>query len=45
MPGANCVFPQRGEAAHHVGVGVFKRSTQKADVTTTQLFVKGVSSI
>ena len=33
MPEANCVFPQCGVARHHVGVGIFKLPTRKADVT------------
>ena len=32
MPGTNCVFPQCGVARHHVGVGIFKVRTRKADV-------------
>ena len=32
MPGANCVFPQSDVARHHVGVGIFKLPTRKANV-------------
>ena len=32
MPRANCVFPQWGVERHHVGVGIFKLPTRKADV-------------
>lgn len=29
----NCVFPQCDVARHHVGVGIFKLPTRKADET------------
>ena len=31
MPEANCVFPECVVARHHVGAGIFKLLTRKAD--------------
>ena len=40
MPGANCVFTQCGVARHHVGVGIFKLPTQKADMTLRKQIIQ-----